>query len=45
MEYYTAIKRKNSGYKSQKHYVEWMKPNTKRYVLYDSIYKSARIGN
>lgn len=46
MEYYIAKKNElNNRYKSQKYYIEWMKPNTKQYILYDSIYKSSRIDN
>ena len=42
MEYYSSIKRNKllmqaTSWMNQKHYIEHKKPNTKEYILYDSI--------
>lgn len=33
-----ATDKRNNIYKSQKHYVEWKKPDTRDNVLYDTLY-------
>ena len=43
VETYTAIKSNNTD-EYQKHCVDWKKPDTREYTLYDSIYLTCRIG-